>query len=199
MAGKSTYIRQVALIAILAQMGSFVPARRARIGVVDRLFARVGATDELARGQSTFMVEMTETANILNNATPQSLVILDEIGRGTSTFDGVSLAWAIAEHLHDVVGCRTLFATHYHELVELEKTKARHPQRQRRGAARARGRSSSSTGSSPAAPTRATASTSPGWPACRRRCSTGPARSSPSSKNSTAPIRASPKDRSAAR
>ncbi len=125
MAGKSTYIRQVALIAILTQMGSFVPATRARIGVVDRLFARVGATDELSRGQSTFMVEMTETANILNNATPKSLVILDEIGRGPSTFDGVSLAWAVGEHLHDQVGCRTLFATHYHELVELEKTKPR--------------------------------------------------------------------------
>jgi DNA mismatch repair protein MutS len=125
MAGKSTYIRQAALMAILAQAGSFVPAKRARIGVVDRLFARVGATDELSRGQSTFMVEMTETANILNNATRQSLVILDEIGRGTSTFDGVSLAWAIAEHLHDVVACRALFATHYHELVELEKTKPR--------------------------------------------------------------------------
>ncbi len=125
MAGKSTYIRQVALMAILAQIGSFVPARRARIGIVDRLFARVGATDELSRGQSTFMVEMTETANILNNATPKSLVILDEIGRGTSTFDGISLAWAITEHIHDALGCRTLFATHYHELVELEKTKAR--------------------------------------------------------------------------
>jgi DNA mismatch repair protein MutS len=125
MAGKSTYIRQVALISILAQMGSFVPAKRARIGVVDRLFARVGATDELSRGQSTFMVEMTETANILNNATPKSLVILDEIGRGTSTFDGISLAWAITEHIHDAIGCRTLFATHYHELVELEKTKSR--------------------------------------------------------------------------
>ena len=125
MAGKSTYIRQVALITILAQIGSFVPARMARIGIVDRLFARVGATDELSRGQSTFMVEMTETANILNNATPRSMVILDEIGRGTSTFDGVSLAWAIAEHLHDVTKCRTLFATHYHELVELEKTKPR--------------------------------------------------------------------------
>ena len=125
MAGKSTYIRQVALTAVLAQIGSFVPAKRARIGVVDRLFARVGATDELGRGMSTFMVEMTETANILNNATPRSLVILDEIGRGTSTFDGVSLAWAITEHIHDVVGSRTLFATHYHELVDLESTKPR--------------------------------------------------------------------------
>ncbi len=125
MAGKSTYIRQVALITLLAQIGGFVPAKRARIGVTDRLFARVGATDELARGQSTFMVEMTETANILNNATERSLVILDEIGRGTSTFDGISLAWAITEHIHDVVGCRTLFATHYHELVDLEKSKPR--------------------------------------------------------------------------
>jgi DNA mismatch repair protein MutS len=125
MAGKSTYIRQVALIAILAHLGSFVPAKRARIGVVDRLFARVGATDDLSRSQSTFMVEMTETANILHNATPRSLVILDEIGRGTSTFDGISLAWAVTEHIHDTVGCRTLFATHYHELVELEKTKPR--------------------------------------------------------------------------
>jgi DNA mismatch repair protein MutS len=125
MAGKSTYIRQAALITILAQLGSFVPARRARIGVVDRLFARVGATDDLFRNQSTFMVEMTETANILNNASPRSLVILDEIGRGTSTFDGISLAWSITEHIHDAIGCRTLFATHYHELVELEKTKPR--------------------------------------------------------------------------
>ena len=125
MAGKSTYIRQVALIAILAHLGSFVPARRARIGIVDRLFARVGATDDLSRNQSTFMVEMTETANILNNATASSLVILDEIGRGTSTFDGVSLAWAVTEHIHDAIGCRTLFATHYHELIELQKTKAR--------------------------------------------------------------------------
>ena len=107
----------------MAQMGGFVPAKSARIGVVDRLFARVGATDELGRGQSTFMVEMTETANILNNASHSSLIILDEIGRGTSTFDGVSLAWAIAEHIHDQVGARTLFATHYHELVDLEKTK----------------------------------------------------------------------------
>jgi DNA mismatch repair protein MutS len=109
----------------MAQMGGFVPAKKAKLGVVDRLFARVGATDELSRGQSTFMVEMTETANILHNATPRSLVILDEIGRGTSTFDGISLAWAITEHIHDAIGCRTLFATHYHELVELEKTKPR--------------------------------------------------------------------------
>jgi DNA mismatch repair protein MutS len=123
MAGKSTYIRQAALIAILAHIGAFVPARRAKIGTIDRLFARVGATDDLSRSQSTFMVEMTETANILNNATQRSLVILDEIGRGTSTFDGISLAWAITEHIHDKIGCRTLFATHYHELTELEKTK----------------------------------------------------------------------------
>jgi DNA mismatch repair protein MutS len=121
MAGKSTYIRQVALMSIMAQMGSFVPARRATIGVADRVFARVGASDELTRGQSTFMVEMTETARILNTATPRSLVILDEIGRGTSTYDGISLAWAVAEHLHDRVGCRTLFATHYHELTDLHQ------------------------------------------------------------------------------
>jgi DNA mismatch repair protein MutS len=122
MAGKSTYIRQVALLTILAQMGSFLPAKRARIGVADQIFARVGASDELSRGQSTFMVEMTETARILNTATPQSLVILDEIGRGTSTYDGVSLAWAIVEHLHDAIGCRTFFATHYHELTDLAAT-----------------------------------------------------------------------------
>jgi DNA mismatch repair protein MutS len=122
MAGKSTYIRQVALITLLAQIGSFVPAREARIGVADRIFARVGASDELARGQSTFMVEMTETARILNTATPRSLVILDEIGRGTSTYDGLSLAWSVVEFLHEHVACRTLFATHYHELTDLEKS-----------------------------------------------------------------------------
>ena len=124
MAGKSTYIRQAALVTILAQMGSFVPAREATIGIADRVFARVGASDELQRGHSTFMVEMTETARILNAATPRSLVILDEIGRGTSTYDGISLAWAITEHLHDAIRCRTLFATHYHELTDLAKTMA---------------------------------------------------------------------------
>jgi DNA mismatch repair protein MutS len=119
MSGKSTFIRQVALLTLLAHIGSFVPATSATIGLCDRIFTRVGASDELSRGQSTFMVEMTEAANILNNATPRSLVILDEIGRGTSTYDGVSLAWAITEHLHDVAGCRALFATHYHELAQL--------------------------------------------------------------------------------
>jgi DNA mismatch repair protein MutS len=118
MSGKSTFLRQIALISLMAHVGSFVPAKSATIGLTDRIFTRVGASDELSRGQSTFMVEMTEAANILNNATPRSLVILDEIGRGTSTYDGVSLAWAMTEHLH-TMGCRALFATHYHELAQL--------------------------------------------------------------------------------
>jgi len=123
MAGKSTYIRQVGLLVLLAQIGSYLPAKAAHIGLADRIFTRVGASDDLSRGQSTFMVEMSETANILNHASRRSLVILDEIGRGTSTFDGLSIAWSVAEHLHDQVGCRTLFATHYHELTDLEKTR----------------------------------------------------------------------------
>ncbi len=122
MSGKSTFIRQVALLTLLAHVGSFVPAKAATVGLADRIFTRVGASDELGRGQSTFMVEMTEAANILNNATSRSLVILDEIGRGTSTYDGLSLAWAITEHLHDATGCRALFATHYHELATLAKS-----------------------------------------------------------------------------
>lgn len=127
MAGKSTFIRQVALIVLMAQSGSWVPAQSCRLGLVDRIFSRVGASDELARGNSTFMVEMNETANILNNSTPRSLVILDEIGRGTSTYDGLSIAWAVIEHLHptDRPGPRTLFATHYHELTQLAKTQKR--------------------------------------------------------------------------
>jgi DNA mismatch repair protein MutS len=124
MAGKSTYIRQVALITIMAHIGSFVPAGEAKIGLVDRVFTRVGASDDLARGRSTFMVEMQETANILNNATPKSLIVLDEIGRGTSTFDGISIAWSVAEFLctNPAVRAKTLFATHYHELTDLSLT-----------------------------------------------------------------------------
>jgi DNA mismatch repair protein MutS len=119
MAGKSTILRQIGLAVVLAQMGAFVPAAAASIGVVDRLFTRVGASDNLARGQSTFMMEMSETSAILHNATRRSLVLLDEIGRGTSTYDGVAIAWAVTEHLHDRVGCKTMFATHYHELMQL--------------------------------------------------------------------------------
>jgi len=123
MAGKSTFIRQVALLTLMAQIGSFVPAKAAKVGLVDRIFTRVGASDDLSRGQSTFMVEMNETANIINNASERSLVILDEIGRGTSTFDGLSIAWSVAEFLHDRIRARTLFATHYHELTDLETTR----------------------------------------------------------------------------
>ena len=123
MAGKSTYIRQVALITLMAQIGAYVPAESAHIGLVDRIFCRVGASDDLARGQSTFMVEMSETSLILNNATERSLIILDEIGRGTATFDGLSIAWAVAEYLHDELKSRTLFATHYHELTDLANSR----------------------------------------------------------------------------
>jgi DNA mismatch repair protein MutS len=121
MAGKSTFLRQVALIVLMAQMGSFVPARQARLGVVDRIFTRIGAQDEIHAGQSTFMVEMVETANILHHATPRSLLVLDEIGRGTSTYDGVSIAWAVVEYIHNhpQIRSKTLFATHYHELTQL--------------------------------------------------------------------------------
>jgi len=122
MAGKSTILRQIGLIVLMAQAGSFVPASRAKIGVVDRLFTRVGASDNLVRGQSTFMVEMSETSAILHTATKRSLVLLDEIGRGTSTYDGISIAWSVSEHMHDVVGCKTVFATHYHELTQLADT-----------------------------------------------------------------------------
>ena len=123
MAGKSTYMRQVALITIMAQMGSFVPAKKAKIGIVDSVFTRVGASDDLSSGQSTFMVEMVEVANIVKNATKDSLIILDEIGRGTSTFDGMSIARAVLEYVQDesILGCKTLFATHYHELISLEE------------------------------------------------------------------------------
>ena len=119
MAGKSTFLRQNAIIAIMAQMGSFVPAKSAHIGYIDKVFSRVGASDDLARGRSTFMVEMVETASILNRADRRSFVILDEIGRGTATFDGLSIAWAVVEYLHEVNKCRALFATHYHELTDL--------------------------------------------------------------------------------
>jgi DNA mismatch repair protein MutS len=125
MSGKSTFLRQTALFALMAQIGSFVPAERCRIGVVDKLFSRIGASDNLAAGRSTFMVEMMETAAILNQATSSSLVILDEVGRGTSTHDGLSIAQAVMENLHDTIGCRTLFATHYHELADAAETMPR--------------------------------------------------------------------------
>ena len=123
MSGKSALIRQTALIVIMAQMGCFVPAQKAQIGIVDKVFTRVGASDNISSGESTFMVEMNETASILNNVSDRSLILLDEIGRGTATFDGLSIAWAVAEHLHDEIGCRTLFATHYHEPTSLAESK----------------------------------------------------------------------------
>jgi DNA mismatch repair protein MutS len=125
MGGKSTYLRMAALLTVMAQCGCFVPAERMRLGLVDRVYTRIGASDNVARGRSTFMVEMTETAAILNTATARSLVLLDEMGRGTATYDGLSLAWATVEHLHDAVGARTLFATHYHELTLLAERLAR--------------------------------------------------------------------------
>jgi DNA mismatch repair protein MutS len=125
MGGKSTYLRQAALLTIMAQCGCFVPAERMRLGLVDRIYTRIGASDNVARGRSTFMVEMTETAAILNTATSKSLVLLDEMGRGTATYDGLSLAWATVEHLHEKIGARTLFATHYHELTLLDERLAR--------------------------------------------------------------------------
>ena len=142
-------MRQVALAVILAQAGGFVPARSARIGLVDRIYTRVGASDNLARGESTFMVEMRETANILRGATRRSLVILDEIGRGTSTYDGLAIAWAVAEHLHDAIGCRALFATHYHELSELAQHAPARRELQRRRASSTATRSCSCTSSMP--------------------------------------------------
>jgi len=157
MAGKSTFLRQVALLALMAQCGSFVPADRARIGVVDKLFSRISASDDLAAGRSTFMVEMLETSAILNQATDRLLVILDEVGRGTSTHDGLAIAQACLEHLHDVVGCRTLFATHFHELAATA--------------------TSSATRSDAAEPGTRMASRLPPSRACRVRCSPGPRRS----------------------
>ena len=168
MAGKSTFLRQNALIAVLAQMGSFVPAQRARIGIVDRLFSRVGAADDLARGRSTFMVEMVETAAILNQAGERSLVILDEIGRGTATFDGLSIAWATIEHLHESNRCRALFATHFHELTALAAKLPRLFNATVRGEGMAGRRRVPARGGRRAPPTAPTASRWRSSPACRR-------------------------------
>ena len=170
------YLRQNALITLMAQMGSFVPAAHAHIGIVDRLFSRVGASDDIASGRSTFMVEMVEAAGILNAATERSFVILDEIGRGTSTFDGLSIAWATVEHLHDVNRCRALFATHYHELTTLSERLARSPT-SRSTSRNGKTRSSSCTRCAPARQTAPTASMLPAWRACPMRLRAAPARS----------------------
>ena len=139
MGGKSTYLRQAALLVILAQMGCFVPAQRMRLGLVDRIYTRIGASDNVAEGRSTFMVEMTETATILHTATARSLLLLDEMGRGTATFDGMSLAWATVEHIHEVLFARTLFATHYHELTMLSGILAAAEKPARHGAGKSQG------------------------------------------------------------
>ncbi len=173
MGGKSTFLRQVALLSLLGQAGSFVPARHAKLAIVDRIFARVGASDNIARGQSTFMVEMQETAAILHAATHRSLVILDEIGRGTATFDGLSLAWAVAEHLATNARARpkTIFATHYHELTDLADALPVGHELARRRRASSATTSCSCTRSCPADPIAATASRSRGWPDFPRRSS----------------------------
>src|SRR4029450_2492358 len=184
MGGESTYLRQTALLCLLAQAGSFVPARSAKLPIIDRIFARVGASDNIARGQSTFMVEMQETANILHSATSRSLLILDEIGRGTATFDGLSLAWAVAEHLASNGRARpkTIFATHYHALTYLAPPTS--PPPSPRAPPSPSSSASGTTTSSfcarswPGGRIAATASRSPGWPACRRRGWGGPAGSS---------------------
>ena len=176
MAGKSTFLRQNALLAILAQAGCFVPAKSLRLGVVDRLFSRVGAGDDLARGRSTFMAEMVETAAILTQATPRSFVILDEIGRGTATYDGLAIAWACAEALHDVNRCRALFATHYHELATLEERLAHVSNLSLQGQGVERRPGLPARGRARAAPTAPTACRWPSWPACRPPWSPGRAR-----------------------
>ena len=168
MAGKSTILRQIGLIVLMAQIGSFVPASSARIGIVDRVFTRVGASDNLVRGQSTFMVEMSETSAILHTATRRSLVLLDEIGRGTSTYDGVSIAWAVSEHLHDAIGCKTVFATHYHELTQLAEERVGRSELHRRGARSGRRGALSAHARSRAARIARTASRWGGSRGCRR-------------------------------
>jgi DNA mismatch repair protein MutS len=188
MAGKSTFLRQNAVIAILAQAGLYVPAKSARIGLVDRLFSRVGAADDLARGRSTFMAEMIETAAILNQAGPRALVILDEIGRGTATFDGLSIAWAAVEHLHEVNRCRALFATHYHELTRLvdELAAAGNVSLKAR---EWKGELVFLHEVQPGPADRSTASKSPNAPACPKPPSRAPARSSTAWKPTAPPPR----------